>query len=32
MCAWLSVFACLASVANVKSSEVDIKQLACSVM
>ncbi|CAN0011853.1 unnamed protein product [Heterosigma akashiwo] len=32
LCAWLSVFCCMASMANIKSSEVDIKQVACSLM
>lgn len=32
VCAWLSVFSCMISVANVKSSEVVLKQIACSMM
>uniref|UniRef100_A0A7S2Y0W3 Protein Asterix n=1 Tax=Fibrocapsa japonica TaxID=94617 RepID=A0A7S2Y0W3_9STRA len=32
LCAWLSVFCCMSSMANIKNSEMDIKQIACSVM
>ena len=29
-CAWIALFACMSSVANVKSAQIDVKQIACS--
>mmetsp|Transcript_24491 Transcript_24491/g.48661 ORF Transcript_24491/g.48661 Transcript_24491/m.48661 type:complete len:99 (-) Transcript_24491:51-347(-) len=31
MYAWLSLFCCLGSIANLKSAEMDVKQIVCSV-
>ncbi|EKX32475.1 hypothetical protein GUITHDRAFT_82283 [Guillardia theta CCMP2712] len=32
ICSWLALYACLSSVANVKKSEVDLKQIASSLI
>ena len=31
LCAWISLFACMASIANVKTAHIDMKQIACSI-
>lgn len=32
LCAWLAVFACLGSVANMRKKDFDFKQVACSLL
>ena len=32
LCAWLAVFACLGSVANMRKKDFDVKQVACSLL
>ena len=31
LASWLALYACISSLANVKKSEIDVKQMMCSV-
>jgi len=32
LCAWLALFACIGSIANMKTQEMDTKQILCSIL
>jgi len=32
LCAWFALFACLGNIANMKSQEIDVKQILCSIL